>query len=176
MGVVEVIERKALFNITRAVALVCVSVFLIGITGIAIYGASVWNTDVPTKVSPEEIINQVKPPEPPADAAQTPQGAQPPTDQGTQASPLFGYRIPFSLQKYVSGENAQILKNHLDDVPTDERQSYIDELGAVVSAAESSKVDVVDAINAYMMQRVKQDESSASIRMRVLALRQRWRA
>ncbi|MCP3713356.1 DUF427 domain-containing protein [Paraburkholderia sp. CNPSo 3274] len=31
-------------------------------------------------------------------------------------------------------------------------------------------------INAVWMPRVKQDESSASIRMRVLALRQRWRA
>src|SRR5579863_1836345 len=135
MSVVEVIERKALFNITRAVALVCVSVFSLAIVGIAIYGASVWNTQVQTQVTPEEIINQIKPPEPQPDAPRQPRGAQPPTDQGPQASPLNGYRIPFSLQKYISGENAQIVKNHLDEVPTDERQAYIDELGAVVSAA-----------------------------------------
>jgi hypothetical protein len=150
MSVIEGFERKALFNITRAVALVCVSVFLLAIVGIAIYGASVWNSEVQTKVTPAEIIDQIKPSEPVANTPRLPQGAQPPVNQEPQDSPLFGYRIPFSLQKYVSGDNAQILKNHLDNVPRDERQSYIDELGTVVSATEASKLDPVEAINAYM--------------------------
>jgi hypothetical protein len=165
MSVVETFERKALFNITRAVALVLVSVFLLAITGIALYGTSVWNTEVSTKVAPEEIINQVKPPPPaPADVASQPQGAQPPTDQSPERSPLFGYRIPFALQKYALGDNAQIFKNHLDDVPLDERQAYLDELGAVVSAAETNKVDVVDAINAYMKTKAERYQQAASKR------------
>jgi hypothetical protein len=162
MSVVESIERKALFNITRAVALVCVSVFLLAIVGIAIYAASVWNTQVRTQISPEEIINQVRPVETPTDSPQQPQGAQPPGNQQPQASPLYGYRIPFSLQKYMSGDNAQILKNHLDAVPDGERQAYIDELGTVVSAAESSKVNVFEAINAYMKTKAERYEEAAN--------------
>jgi hypothetical protein len=150
MSVVEKFERKALFNITRAVALVCIIVFLVGIVGVAIYGASVWKEEVTTKVAPEEIINQVKPVAPPETTTpQGPTGARPPATE-SKISPLSGYRIPFSLQNYVSGDNARILKKHLDEVPANERQAYLDELGAVVTAAEASKVDVVEAINAYI--------------------------
>jgi hypothetical protein len=164
MSVVEGFERKALFNITRAVALVCVSVPLLAITAIAIYAASVWNDDVQTRVTPAEIIAQVKPPEPEADAPRQPQGAQPPANQEPQASPLFGYRIPFSLQKYVSGDSAQIVKNHLDLVPADERQAYLDELGAVVAAGESKNVDPFAAINAYMKTKAERYDEAASAR------------
>ena len=166
MSVIEGFERKALFNITRAVALVCVSVFLLAIVGIAIYGASVWNSEVQTQVTPAEIINQIKPPEPVADAPRLPQGAQPPANQEPQDSPLFGYRIPFSLQKYVSGNNAQILKNHLDRVSRAERQAYIDELGTVVSATESNKLDPVEAINAYMKTKAERYEEADAARAR----------
>ncbi|MEC5407574.1 hypothetical protein VOM14_18665 [Paraburkholderia sp. MPAMCS5] len=166
MSVIEGFERKALFNITRAVALVCVSVFLLAIIGIAIYGASVWNDEVQTKVTPSEIINQIKPPEPVVDAPRLPQGAQPPANQEPQDSPLYGYRIPFSLQKYVSGSNAQVIRNHLDKVPRDERQAYIDELGTVVSAAESNKLDPVDAINAYMKLKAERYDEATVARMR----------
>jgi hypothetical protein len=166
MSVVEGFERKALFNITRAVALVCVSVPMLAIIGIAIYAASIWNDDVPTRVTPAEIIAQVKPPEPQADAARQPQGAQPPVNQEPAASPLFGYKIPFSLQKYVSGDNAQIVKNHLDHVPANERQTYLDELGAVVAAAESNKLDPAAAINAYMKTKAERYNDAASARAR----------
>jgi hypothetical protein len=166
MSVIEGFERKALFNITRAVALVCVSVFLLAIIAIAIYGASVWNDEVQTKVTPAEIINQIKPPEPVADAPRLPQGAQPPANQEPQDSPLYGYRIPFSLQKYVSGSNAQVIRNHLDKVPRDERQAYIDELGTVVSAAESNKLDPVDAINAYMRVKAERYDEATVARVR----------
>jgi hypothetical protein len=145
---------------------VCVSVFLLAIVGIAIYGASVWNTQVRTQISPEEIINQIRPVEPPADSPRQPQGAQPPTDKAPQNSPLYGFRIPFSLQKYMSGDNAQILKSHLDAVPEDERQAYIDELGAVVTAAESGKVDVVEAINAYMKTKAERYDEATAARAR----------
>jgi hypothetical protein len=43
-----------------------------------------------------------------------------------------------------------VIRDHLNDVPEADRQQYLDELGAVVAAAESSKVDPIDAINAYM--------------------------
>ncbi|WP_157771957.1 hypothetical protein [Ralstonia solanacearum] len=161
MSVIENFERKALFNITRAVALVCVIVFLLGIVGAGLYGASVWKTEVSTKVAPEEIVNQVKPPAVADTSSQGPKGAQPPTDTAPRLSPLYGYRIPFSLQKYISGDNAQIVKNHMDTVPVDERQAYLDELGDVVSVAESSKIDPVDAINAYFKTKAERYERAA---------------
>lgn len=150
MSMVEGFERKALFNITRGVALVCVTVFLLGIVGGVIYGVSVWQEQVNTKISPQEIVDQLKPVEQPKVVAQQPQGSQPPVDQGPAQSPLAGFRIPFSLQKYVSGDNAQIVRTHLNAVPAEDRQAYLDELGAVVAAAETNKINAIEAINTYM--------------------------
>jgi hypothetical protein len=150
MSIVEGFERKALFNITRAVALVCVTVFLLGIVGCVFYGVSVWQEQVNTKVSPQEIVDQLKPVEQPKTQAPQPQGTQPPVNQGPAESSLSGFRIPFSLQNYVSGDNAQILRNHLNEAPAGDRQAYLDELGAVVTAAQSNKIDPIAAINAYM--------------------------
>jgi hypothetical protein len=168
MGIVEGFERKALFNITRAVALVCVTVFLLGIVGGVLYGVSVWQEQINTKISPQEIVDQLKPLAQALPVAQQPQGTQPPVDQGPAQSPLSGFRIPFSLQKYVSGENAQILRHHLDDVPTEDRQAYLDELGAVVTAAESNKIDAVQAINAYM------DAKGERYKQAVIKRAQKW--
>jgi hypothetical protein len=150
MSIVEGFERKALFNITRAIALVCVTVFLLGIVGGVLYGVSVWQEQINTKVSPQEIVDQLKPLGQSTPVVQELHGTQPPIDQGPVKSPLSGFQIPFSLQKYASGENAQIVRNHLDAVPADDRQTYLDELGAVVTAAESNKLDAVQAINTYM--------------------------
>lgn len=170
MSIVEGFERKALFNITRGVALICVTVFLLGIVGGVLYGVSVWQEQVNTKVSPQEIVDRLKPVEQPQPVAQQsqPQGTQPPVDQGPAASPLSGFKIPFSLQKYASGDNAQILRRHLDEVPAEERQAYLDELGAVVTAAESNKVNAVEAINAYM------DTKSERYKEAVVKRAQKW--
>ncbi|MFL9886179.1 hypothetical protein PQR66_24275 [Paraburkholderia agricolaris] len=150
MSIVEGFERKALFNITRAVALVCVTVFLLGIVGGVFYGVSVWQQQVNTSISPQDIVDQLKPVEPPKTEAQQPQGTQPPVAQGPAQSPLSGFQIPFSLQKYISGDNAQIVRSHLNEIPAEDRQTYLNELGAVVTAAEAGKVSAVEAINAYM--------------------------
>jgi hypothetical protein len=150
MSVIEGFERKALFNITRAVALVCVTVFLLAIIGSVIFGVSVWRDHVDTRVSAQEIVEPLKQTNAPPTDNQQAQGTQPPAEQGAAQSPLAGFKIPFALQKYVSGDNAQILRNHLDDVPAADRQAYLDELGAVVTSAEANKVDVVAAINSYM--------------------------
>jgi hypothetical protein len=168
MSIVEGFERKALFNITRAVALVCVTVFLLGIVGCVFYGVSVWQEQVNTKVSPQEIVDQLKPVEPSKTQTPQPQGAQPPANQGPAQSPLAGFQIPFSLQSYVSGDNAQILRNHLDEVPSEERQAYLDELGAVVTAAQSNKIDPVTAINAYM------DAKSERYKQAAMKSAQKW--
>ncbi|MBN3788304.1 hypothetical protein [Burkholderia sp. Ac-20353] len=165
MSIVEGFERKALFTITRGVALVCVTVLLAGIVVGALYGVSVWQQQVTTKVSPQEIVDQLKPAEPPAPAPQSPQGARPPADQTPPASPLQGYRIPFNLQNYASGDNAQVIKRHLDDVPEVDRQEYLDEMGAVVAVTDASKVDAVDAINAYMKTKAERYTAAAAKRV-----------
>ncbi|SAK85482.1 hypothetical protein AWB75_05698 [Caballeronia catudaia] len=150
MSIVEGFERKALFNITRAVALICVTAFLLIIVGGVFYGVSVWQEQVDTKVPPQEIVEPLRAAQArPTDVA-GPKGVQPPGQQAAEQSPLAGYKIPFVLQKYVSGDNAKIVKRHLDEIPVVERQAYIDELGAVVTDAEAKKVDGIEAINSYM--------------------------
>ncbi|WMY10954.1 hypothetical protein [Paraburkholderia phenoliruptrix] len=160
MSIIEGFERKALFNITRGVALICVTAFLITIAGGVIYGASVWKEQVDTKVSPQQIVDPLKAAQAKPVEANRPSGVQPPGQQGPDGSPLAGYKVPFALQKYVSNENAKVLSRQLDDVPIAERQAYIDELGAVVTDAEAKKVDVVAAINSYM--EVKADRYKAA--------------
>ncbi|AJW96666.1 hypothetical protein [Burkholderia gladioli] len=151
MSVIEGFERKALFNITRAVALVCVTVFLIGIAGGIFFGISVWQERVDTRVSANEIVEPLKQAEQPAaDQDEAPKDAQQPAEPGAQKSPLAGFKIPFSLQKYLEGDNARIIRKHLDEIPAADRQPYLDELGAVVSAAEAAKIEVFPAINAFM--------------------------
>jgi hypothetical protein len=155
MSIVENFERKALFNITRAVALVCVTVFLLAVFGGAMYAFSVWKEPITTKVPAKEIVDMIKPAESVPQSAK-PQGAQAPVDQTPELSPLFGFRVPFVLQKYASNENAQhILKNHLDEIPVSDRQDYLDELGAVVTEAEAQKLNGIDAINKYMETKTK---------------------
>lgn len=160
MSIVEGFERKALFNITRGVALICVTTFLLIIAGGVFYGVSVWQEQIDTKVQPQEIVEPLKAAQSKPDEVTGPKGAQPPGQQGPEESPLAGYKIPFALQKYVSGDNAKVLRHHLDDAPVAERQAYLDELGAVVTEAEAKKVDVVAAINSYM--EVKSDRYKAA--------------
>jgi hypothetical protein len=166
MSIVEGFERKALFNITRAVALVCVTVFLLAVIGGAMYAFSVWKEPITTKVSAKEIVDMIKPVESAPKTAQIPQGAQAPTDQTPELSPLAGFRVPFVLQKYASNEKAQnIIKNHLDELPAADRQDYLDELGAVVTEAEAQKLDGIDAINKYMETKTQRYADAQSKRM-----------
>ena len=81
---------------------------------------------------------------------------------------MAGFQIPFSLQGYVSGDNAQILRNHVDEVPAEERQAYLDELGTVVTAAQSNEIDPVTAINAYM------DAKSERYKQAAMKSAQKW--
>ncbi|VWC34128.1 hypothetical protein [Burkholderia lata] len=160
MSIVEGFERKALFNITRAVALVCVTAFLVMIAGGVVYGVSVWQERVDTTVPAKEIVDPLKVVDVKSAEATGPTGTQPPTQQGPEESALAGYKIPFALQNYASGENGKIIRSQLDGVPEAERQAYIDELGAVVTAAEAQKVHVVDALNSYIQ--VKGDRYKAA--------------
>ncbi|RZF24501.1 hypothetical protein EVC45_38480 [Paraburkholderia sp. UYCP14C] len=136
--------------------------FLLAIIGGVIFGASVWQDHVDIRVPAQEIVEPLKRVEQsPAKSDQT-QGSQPPTGQGAAQSPLAGYRIPFALQKYVSDDNAQVVRNHLDDLPVADRQAYLDELGAVVTSAEASKVDVIAAINSYMRTKSERYKEAAA--------------
>jgi hypothetical protein len=94
---------EALFNITRAVALVCVTVFLLGIVAGALYGVSVWQETVDTKITPQEIVDPLKPVKAAQAEPSQPQGTQPPANNRPAESPLAGFKIPFSLQGYASG-------------------------------------------------------------------------
>ena len=163
MGIVEGFERRALFNITRAIALVCITVFLLGVIGASVYAFSAWQeAPVMTKVSAQDIISQLRPTPEPAPDAQAAQDAPPAADPGPDLSPLYGYRIPFALQEYMAGDNAQIIKNHLDDVPAADRQAYLDELGSVVTEVGRAHLDAVSAINAYLKTKAERYADAAA--------------
>ncbi|MGI4984057.1 MAG: hypothetical protein ACRYGL_12155 [Janthinobacterium lividum] len=144
MGIIQGIERSAIFGIARAVAWAGIVAALVACVAGLVYGIVVWRGNMVPRVTPQDIIARL-------DAASAP-GATSDATAGAvmQPSALQGYRIPFPLQKYISGDNAQVIRTHLDDGAAADHQAYLDELGAVVTAAEARHLNAVDAINLYM--------------------------
>lgn len=148
MGLIQGIERSAIFGIARAVAWVGIAAALVACVGGLVYGIVAWRENVALRVTPQDIVSRLDA----AAASVTAPGAASDATAGavTQPSALQDYRIPFPLQKYISGDNAQVIRSHLDEGAAADHQAYLDELGAVVTAAEARRMSAVDAINLYM--------------------------
>ncbi|MGI4858483.1 MAG: hypothetical protein ACRYHA_16530 [Janthinobacterium lividum] len=152
MGIIQGIERSAIFGIARAVAWAGIVAALVACVGGLVYGIVVWRENAVPRVTPQDIVARL---DAAAAASVMAPGATSDATAGAimQPSALQGYRIPFPLQKYISGDNAQVIRSHLDDGTAADHQAYLDELGAVVTAAEARHLNAVDAINLYMKTR-----------------------
>ena len=143
MGIVSWFERTALFNITRALALLCSTASLIGIIIGSLYAYSVWYEHDTILVSAHEVIESIN-------STKHKQAIALHATSNSTPSPLAGYKVPFPLQKYLSGENATLIYEQFSKSPDTDRQMLLEEMGAVATDADTNNINFKDAISEYI--------------------------
>ncbi|CAD6874746.1 hypothetical protein [Methylomonas fluvii] len=146
MTILAKFERKFLFGLTRAFAMFFIFTTLAGllIGGVLVLLNQAGNQS--SQVTPQDVIDILKPSLPVENAAPTPQAPSKP-----QAKHLpLGLKLPFILQKHFSEpNNMEILIGWLNTVPSDQQQVFLDEMAAAVTQAEKEHLAPFDAINTY---------------------------
>lgn len=152
-------EKKFLFGLTRIFAMLVIFGILItiGISGIMFGG---FHNGIDTKVTANEVLDSIKPPEiinpSSADSNSATQ-----TTENTNILPSV--KMPFILQKHFNTpENLHTLKNWLDVFPLDNHQEFINEMAEAVNEAEKIKLSTDDAINKYKELKFKKLEAEQS--------------
>ncbi len=165
MSFADSFERRFLFVLTRGLALL----FIFGLLAAIVIGGVMVSDKLSlrdsTEVSPQEVVNAIKPP--PSEEL------QPPTDSNT-ATPvpppdpaiLPGIKLPFVLQKHFNvPDRIQTLRGWLEGLPSGQRQAFLDEMAAAVVEAEKAGADGLDAVNKYKeikYDKLKQEEAAAA--------------
>jgi hypothetical protein len=168
MSALDTFERKGLFQLTRILALFVVGILFVG-AAIGVVAAYLnWPKSENAKVSAAEVIALIAP-EAKSEVAQVA------TDEVQHPSKnvdgLTGIVVPEILANEFSTinprpgyegllvdpessrlKNRRILADRMAalSLSKSEKQAYIDELAAAVSAAASKKLDHGDAIDSYM--------------------------
>lgn len=147
MSIVDNIEKKYLFRLTRFVALFFIAVALIPIVVGAFHytkqlfpeQAAFTETEIAQIIKPVEKSSNSR-----AESHRIYSGV------GDDIDPLDGLKLPFSVQKNFSApENMNILKSWMEPMSRQERIQFLSELDIVSSQAEAQKQEVVDAINRF---------------------------
>lgn len=147
MSLLDTFERRTLFVITRFLALFFIFVAILVLVGAFIWGEKLIGQGEPSTVRADEVISALKPSLQPEDQPQVPQSEQ---GEKQPVSPLIGYKIPFSLQRYVSNPKvAEIIAGRLNEVDPSRRDEYLKELDAAVQAAVIQHLEPYDAMDAY---------------------------
>lgn len=142
MPILESLEQRGLFRLTRLVAFVIVLFLTLAL----IIGATIFLKDLlpnqESHVSYSTISGELH--AAPESDANTPSESVP-------RSPIQDdLRLPFVLQPYFSTEqNRTVLKNHLNGLDSDERDEYLTNLSEVVQLAKGHKENITDVINRY---------------------------
>ncbi|MEZ5452904.1 MAG: hypothetical protein R3E93_08850 [Thiothrix sp.] len=165
MSFADSFERRFLFVLTRGLALF----FIFGLlASIMIGGIMVSDKLTPkdsTTVSPQEVVDALKPPEyeePPQVADATSATPAPVPDPTI----LPGIKLPFVLQKHFNApDRIQTLRDWLEALPNGQRQVFLEEMAAAVTESEKVGADGLDAVNQYKelkFDKLKQEEAAAA--------------
>lgn len=142
MPILETLEQRALFRLTRLLTFFIIVLLSIGLLiGIAFF-ASDFLPNGQTHVAYSTISGELHP----ATAAGSESNSTTPPSRSNDATP----EIPFVLQPYFSNsDNRQVLLGHLAGLDSDERRDYLDNLAEVVATAKEQGGDVVAVVNRY---------------------------
>lgn len=141
-GIVARFERKILFRITRWVALgLCMLLFLtLAGAGLMLVGTMLPGVDRP---DPTALHSSES-------GASSSDDGEPGELASDSSSVLTGLRMPPILQeKFVSGGNRKILEAWLAAIEREDRQAFLDDLGAAAESARKAEQDEATAINEY---------------------------
>lgn len=149
MGMLDTVERKGLFRLTRLFALIVIIPLLVALGGALILFIQ-GGTQGQSRIDPQQLVASLKPPT---------EVTEPTTSPTSEATPEVALppdvTIPFAVQKHLtSSKNREILAKDLRDIPTEFRQEYLDNLGEVILAAEKAPgVDPIRAANVYRQEK-----------------------
>ena len=149
-ALVDKIERNGLFTVTRFFALFIILCLTLAFVAMLLVVMKAMNPQTSTEVQSEEVLSKIRPTAERQEAVDTtPEASK--RQRELPSSPLAGYRIPFQLQEALSDPDAsRVVRDHIIRYPVDERQGYLDEMGAVVVLAQKEKLDTVRTINTFM--------------------------
>jgi predicted PurR-regulated permease PerM len=151
MPVLEILEQRGLFRLTRFVAFIIVLLLTIGLVVGAVMFLDDFLPNHASHVSYSTIAGELRP---------APQSNEPaPSESETQPLKQDSLRLPFVLQPYFSTtENRAVLKSHLSGLDSDEREDYLTNLAEVVQTAKEQNADVTAVINRYFEDKATQME------------------
>jgi hypothetical protein len=140
MSIIDSVERKALFSLTRALAFLMIT----GLSVALVFGIVRFSsTLVPptTRVQLSDVIPSQQKPE----SGST--EAEPVRQVNDNTSTL---RMPISVQRHFSDEQShELLVRWLERLKASQRQEFVDNLGEIISGAEAQNADVASAIDRY---------------------------
>jgi disulfide bond formation protein DsbB len=149
MSLVSSFEHKALFNLTRALALFVVMILLLGLVG----GLIMLGHNVMARADTHVALTDITGAEMAAKGVLSDQDAQ--MAQDTPAVDEWAMiKLPFAVQKYFSElRNKDLLLSRLRPLSAEERDAYLANLAELITAAEQKnfdKLNIYRAINQYM--------------------------
>jgi hypothetical protein len=151
MPILQTVEQRLLFRLTRFVAF-CIVLFLT--LGLLI-GALVFMSDfLPNKqshISFSTLHNELHPSQ---------AGGEDSTPDATPQIPQQdNLNLPLVLQPLFStAQNRTVLKNHMSTLDSDERDEYLENLAEVVTEAKKRGDDVTEIVNRYFEDKTPQIE------------------
>jgi hypothetical protein len=143
MALVDLIERRTFFRLTRIVAFLWLFLLITGtIISVILFFATISHSV--GHVAPESAL-----PSPETNAPAESKGNEH-LGQNGNPSPVASMRVPLAVQSYLdSEENKKTLDGWLESLDSSDRQDFLDNMAEVITAAESQRVDVLDAVNRY---------------------------
>jgi hypothetical protein len=152
MPVLESLEQRGLFRLTRLVAFLIVSILTLGLVvgGILFFKDFMPNEE--SHVSYTKLVHEIHP----KSNSDEPQNPQEPVPHVSEDDTLT---MPFEIQPYFSDtQNRTVLKNHMSGLDSAERTDYLDNMAEVVREAKSHNEDVTEVINRYFEDKATQME------------------
>lgn len=159
-GLLDRVERAALFRFTRFLAFVVAVLLVIGFVGRLVGIVSVWNL---SKMPPQWVT--------PAQMREHFSAASAPATTPAPANIMKGLTLPKNLNAIMfdglsastRAQNQQVLTDNLSELPVRDRQAYLDHMSQVVTAfahadtqytSMAARADVVNAYIGMMQARI----------------------
>jgi len=144
MAVLESIERRGLFRLTRFLAFVVILALSLAL----VIGAVIFAGDLIPNRTPAVSFNEISRELHPAPEANQPGSNSSQPGDEFQGAPSLD--LPFVLQPYFSAsDNREVLMRHMEGLDSTERTEYLNNLSQVVKASQSSGEDTTNVINKY---------------------------
>lgn len=145
MNVLDKVEQKGFFNLTRWLAFVIVGLLSISIIIASLFLIKTFTVSENVHISPKEVISSFNKQENGSTSNQESIIASKSDDV------LEGLKMPPILLDIMDDPaNRNVIRNYLVNIENDNRQSFLDEMADTIAKARESKIGDSDAANAYV--------------------------